>query len=109
MGHTLTSRWPAATGVAVFVAGLLSTAVPLTGQAQPAKEQPRGQRPSRGQVQTPRAATPYRAPRSAYRDGHPDLSGIYQAMNFANMDLEDHPMAPGPFWQLGAIGGVPPG
>jgi hypothetical protein len=42
-------------------------------------------------------------------DGHPDLSGIWQALGTANWDLEDHQPEPGPFYQLGAIGGVPPG
>jgi len=51
----------------------------------------------------------YKAPRSPHKDGRPDLNGIYQAINTANWDLEDHPMAPGAFWQLGALGGVPPG
>jgi len=51
----------------------------------------------------------YRAPRSPYGNDKPDLGGIYQAMNTANWDLEDHPMAPGAFWQLGALGGIPPG
>ena len=56
--------------------------------------------------QTP---TTYKAPRSPYKDGKPDLSGVYQAINTANFDLEDHSMAPGAFWQMGALGGVPPG
>ena len=51
----------------------------------------------------------YKAPRSPFGDGKPDLNGIWQALNTANWDLEDHPMAPGPFWQLGALYGVPPG
>lgn len=51
----------------------------------------------------------YRAPRSPSGDGKPDLNGIWQALNTANWDLEDHPMAPGPLWQLGALYGVPPG
>jgi hypothetical protein len=55
------------------------------------------------------APTTYKAPRSPYKDGRPDLNGVYQAINTANWNLEDHPMAPGPFWQLGALGGVPPG
>jgi hypothetical protein len=42
-------------------------------------------------------------------DGHPDLSGIWQALGTENWDLEDHQPEPGPFYQLGAIGGVPPG
>lgn len=55
------------------------------------------------------APTTYKAPRSPYKDGKPDLNGVYQAINTANWNLEDHAMAPGPFWQLGALGGVPPG
>ena len=53
------------------------------------------------------AQTPaYRAPRL---NGHPDLNGVWQAMNTANWDLLDHPAQPGPLWQLGAIGAVPAG
>jgi len=51
--------------------------------------------------------TTYQAPRTA--DGHPDLNGIWQALSTANWDLEDHPAAPGPFYQLGAIGAIPGG
>jgi hypothetical protein len=46
-------------------------------------------------------------PRSA--DGHPDFSGIWQAVGTANWDLEDHAAEPGPLYQLGAIGAIPPG
>lgn len=42
-------------------------------------------------------------------DGHPDLSGIWQAMGTADWDLEDHAPEAGPFYQLGAIGAIPPG
>src|ERR1043166_7773593 len=48
----------------------------------------------------------YRAPRL---NGHPDLNGVWQAMNTANWDLVDHPAQPGPLWQAGAIGAVPAG
>lgn len=41
-------------------------------------------------------------------DGHPDLSGIWQALGTANWELVDHQPEPGPFYQLGALG-VPPG
>ena len=66
-------------------------------------------------------AAAYRAPRGA--DGHPDLNGIWQALNEANYDIEMH-MArpalqtrPGPYGPvpapsvlaLGAVGAVPPG
>jgi len=52
-------------------------------------------------------AQAYRAPRLA--DGHPDINGIWQAMNTANWDLQDHSQAPGPMWEIGAIGAIPPG
>ena len=42
-------------------------------------------------------------------DGKPDLNGIWQAMNTANFDLEDHGSAPSPFLLAGAIGAIPPG
>jgi hypothetical protein len=42
-------------------------------------------------------------------DGHPDMSGIWQAMGTANWDLEDHGPEAGPFYQLGALGAIPPG
>jgi hypothetical protein len=63
---------------------------------------------------------PYRAPRADGR--HPDLNGIWQAMNEANYDLEAHvakpamALRPGPYGPvpaapvlaLGAVGAVPP-
>src|SRR5437868_13280686 len=62
----------------------------------------------------------YRAPRAP--GGHPDLNGIWQAINEANFDLEAHnarpalALQPGPFGPvpaapvlaLGAVGSVPP-
>lgn len=49
----------------------------------------------------------YKPPRMA--DGHPNLNGIYQAVNTANWNLQDHPAYAGPMWELGAIGAVPAG
>jgi hypothetical protein len=42
-------------------------------------------------------------------DGKPDLNGIWQAMNTANYDLEDHGAGPSPLLLAGAIGAIPPG
>jgi hypothetical protein len=69
----------------------------------------------------PLAAQPYRAPRAD--GGHPDLNGIWQALNEANYDIEAHnakpalALRPGPYspvpaaavLALGAVGSVPPG
>jgi hypothetical protein len=49
----------------------------------------------------------YHAPRAA--GGHADLSGIWEALNTANWDLEDHSAEAGPMWQTGAIGSEPAG
>ena len=49
----------------------------------------------------------YKAPRTA--DGKPDLNGIWQALNSANWDIQDHSAGPGPLVALGAAGAVPPG
>ena len=42
-------------------------------------------------------------------DGKADLNGIWQALNTANWNLQDHPAGPGAVVTLGAIGAVPPG
>src|ERR1700674_3499721 len=49
----------------------------------------------------------YKAPRTA--DGHPDLNGIWQALNTANWNIQDHSAAAGTVVSLGAAGAIPPG
>jgi hypothetical protein len=74
-----------------------------------------------GLVAQQQRAPAYRAPRAA--DGHPDLNGIWQALNTANYDIQTHvakhamALRPGPYGPLpakevlalGAVGAVPPG
>jgi hypothetical protein len=42
-------------------------------------------------------------------DGKPNLNGIWQSMNTANWELEDHPAQAGPLAASGAIGAEPAG
>jgi hypothetical protein len=49
----------------------------------------------------------YRAPRTT--DGKPDLNGIWQAINTANWDLQDHAAREGPVVALGAAFSIPGG
>jgi len=58
--------------------------------------------PVAGQTAAPRI------PRMA--DGKPNLTGLWQTIGTsADWDIEDHSAAAGPFYQLGAIGAIPPG
>ncbi len=49
----------------------------------------------------------YRAPRTA--SGKPDLNGIWQAVNTAHWDLQEHSARQGPVFALGAAFSVPAG
>jgi hypothetical protein len=60
-----------------------------------------------GAVPAAAQSSGYKAPRTA--DGHPDLNGVWQALNTANWDIQDHSAAAGPVVQLGAAGAIPPG
>jgi len=49
----------------------------------------------------------YKAPRTP--DGKPDLNGIWQVMNTANWDIQDHDQRQGPLYALGAAFSIPAG
>jgi len=54
---------------------------------------------SLGVVPTVGQAQAYKAPRTA--DGKPDLNGIWEALNTANWDIQDHAARAGPVVALG--------
>ena len=60
------------------------------------------------------SAAPTSVPAQVYQpartaDGKPDLNGIWQALNTANWDIQDHPAKQGPVTALGAAFSVPAG
>jgi hypothetical protein len=98
--------------VAMAVAAAVSlTVMPLAGQAG------RGTPPAGGAAGQGRGAAPAQpagrgaaTPRPARIAGKPNLNGIYQAINTAYWNLEDHSASDlKQFWQLGAIAAIPPG
>jgi len=58
------------------------------------------------QTTAPRATTP-NIPRMP--GGKPNFTGLWQALGTAYWDIRDHSAQPGPFFQLGATGAIPPG
>jgi hypothetical protein len=60
-----------------------------------------------GVIPTASGAEAYKAPRTA--DGKPNLNGIWQALNTANWDIQEHAAQPGRVVALGAVGAVPAG
>jgi hypothetical protein len=86
----------ACTAIVLGVSAMLT----VTAQ-QPARQRgAAAPAPGRGRAQ---AARPDRIA------GHPNLNGIWQAINTANWNLEDHSASATAFWQLGAMFAVPPG
>ena len=85
-------------GIAIALAG----AVTLPLVAQQRGRQGGAAAPGRGRAGSP-AARPDRIA------GHPNLNGIWQAMNGANWNLEEHSASATAFWQLGALFSVPAG
>src|SRR5260370_33526996 len=63
--------------------------------------------PARPEARPPAAAPTYRAPRTV--DGKPNLSGIWQAVNTAEWDIQAHEAKAGPIVVMGAVGGIPAG
>ena len=104
-----------------FVAMAMAAAITLTltaqqgrqgGGAAPAPAAPAQGRGAAAPAQGRGAAAPAAAPARPGGDriaGRPNLNGIYQAINTANWNLEDHSASSTAFWQLGAIFAIPAG
>ena len=58
-------------------------------------------------IPTASRADAYKAARTA--DGKPNLNGIWQVLNTANWDIQEHAAQPGQVVALGAVGAVPAG
>src|SRR5262244_2072896 len=82
---------------------VMTSAMVLTASAR----QQRAPQPPQPTAQTQRG----QQARPARIGGHPNLNGIWQALNSANWNLEAHGVTglPQQFWQLGAIGSIPAG
>ena len=104
------------TGAMVAIA--LAAGVSLTVTAQQGRQggaapaAPAGQ----GRGAAPAAPAPAQgraggaaAARPARIAGRPNMNGVWQAMNTANFNLEDHSASATAFWQLGAISAIPAG
>jgi hypothetical protein len=90
----------------VTAAAATLTVMPIAGQAPAGGAgQGRGQgaAPAQARPATPAVARPARIA------GKPNINGIYQSITTAYWNLEDHPAEATKFWELGAIGAIPPG
>src|SRR4051812_15841099 len=108
MRNRFTGAMVAAT-IAAAAAVVSLSVTPIAGQAPAAQGRGRATAPA-----APAAAQPARGagavPRPARIGNAPNINGIYQAINSANWNLEDHPAADlKQFWQLGAIAAMPAG
>jgi hypothetical protein len=88
---------------AIAMAGLISVA-----QAQQGQPAGQGKQAKQAPKQTKAPAQP--AQRPATIGGHPNLNGVWQALNTANWNLEAHSaQALDDFWGLGAVAAIPAG
>jgi hypothetical protein len=109
MGTRFKNLMTAAMAVAAVGAVFTLAAIRTSGQAPAGRgAAPAGRGAATGQAPAARGATGGRVPHNAW-DNRPNLNGVWQVLNTANWNLEDHAASAGPFYQMGAIGAVPPG
>ena len=99
-----------------FVAMAMAAAITLTLTAQQGRQggaaAPAPAAPAQGRgaaAPAPAQGRGAATPRPDRIAGRPNLNGIYQAINTANWNLEDHSASATAFWQLGAIFAIPAG
>jgi hypothetical protein len=97
-----------------FVAMAMAAAISLTLTAQQGRQggaaAPAPAAPAQGRgAAAPAQGRGTPTPRPDRIAGHPNMNGIYQAINTANWNLEDHSASATAFWQLGAIFAIPAG
>ena len=116
MRNRFTGAMVAAT-VAATAAAFTLTVMPISGQA-PAAGGGQGRAQGAGAAGAPagqgrQGAAPAQArpatPRPARIAGKPNINGVYQSITSAYWNLEDHSAQATKFWELGAIGAIPPG
>jgi len=99
-----------------FVAMAMAAAITLTLTAQQGRQggaaAPAPAAPAQGRgaaAPAPAQGRGAATPRPDRIAGRPNMNGIYQAINTANWNLEDHSASATAFWQLGAIFAIPAG
>ncbi len=103
------NRFTGAMVVAAVAAAAALTVMPTAGQAPAAQGAGQGRGAGQGAAAPAGQGRGAAVARPARIAGRPNLNGIYQAINTANWNLEDHSAAATPLWQLGALYAIPAG
>jgi hypothetical protein len=86
---------------------LATILVPVVLATSCTPDQDQGQQPQASQAAPPQQS---RASRPERINGHPNLNGVWQALNTANWNLEGHSATRiDDWWELGALSGIPAG
>src|SRR5579864_2408923 len=93
-----------------FIAAIAMAALMSVAQAQQAQPASQAKKANQAAKQAGKQAKAQPAQRPATIGGHPNLNGIWQALNTAYWNLEAHSaQALDDFWGLGAIAAIPAG
>src|SRR5512138_975709 len=99
--------------IAIAVAGAVTLPITAQQRGRQGGDAPASTQAGAPTARTGRGAVEGRGRASAARvdriAGRPNLNGIWQAINTANWNLEDHAAVATAFWQLGAMFAIPAG